>query len=149
MSDHENSTEDIPIYEANSLLEKEAHSQKKSGLENFYIPEKQIHIFAENSLLEKTAVPRASQSKTDGPLLGPIQKDANKPKLEGGLLGQLDLREKEYENFRKAGGYRATMLPQPADTSQIPHPKNKMPEYVDNRDSSISLQSKPTVPEIG
>lgn len=149
MSDQEISTEDIPIYEANSLLEKETHSQKKSGLENFHIPEKQIHIFAENSLLEKTAIPRASL-KTDGPLLGPIQKEGKKPKLEGGLLGQMDLREKEYENFRKSGGYRATMLPQSVDAPQVVHPTERMNDSARKRESlGMPFQNNPVLPDGG
>ena len=111
---------------------------KKTGLESFRITEKQGPIFAENSLLEKT-FRESSQLKADGPLVGQIQKGGNKPKLEGGLLGQMDLREKEFENFRKAGGYRATMLP-PSDSvnlSQSFQTQGLPPDSVTQRHSSI------------
>lgn len=151
MPDEDNSVEDIQIYEANSLLEKESHAVKKSGLENFHIPEKPVHIFAENSLLDKTTNSRASlPSKSDGPLLGQVQKDRNKPKLEYGLLGQMDLREKELDNFRKSGGYRATMLPNSVDASQMFQPQVNPPDMADRRESSrASVQPNQIMPDIG
>jgi hypothetical protein len=130
-------------------LEKDAQAVKKSGLENFHIPEKEVLIFAENSLLDKTSR-ESIQFKADGPLLGQIQKDGNKPKLEGGLLGQMDLREKEFENFRKSGGYRATMLPNSLDLSQTTQFLGLPTESAHKRQNSRdSIQPNQIMPEVG
>jgi hypothetical protein len=148
MEDQDSSAENIQVFESNSLLEKDSKAVKKSGLENFHIPEKQVLVFAENSLLDKTSR-ESSQFKADGPLLGQIQKDGNKPKLEGGLLGQLDLREKEFENFRKSGGYRATMLPNSVDLSQATQFLGLPPESVKRQTSRDSIQPNQIMPDVG
>ena len=75
--------------------------------------------------------------KSAGPLLGEVQKEGNKPKLEGGLLGQMDLKEKEYAHFRKSGGYRATMIPQPTNPLHMVQ-GYEITEALNKRNSSLS-----------
>ncbi|KAJ3001025.1 hypothetical protein HDV02_000094 [Globomyces sp. JEL0801] len=48
-----------------------------------------------------------SVSGRAGPLLGEVDPNKNKPTLKGGLLGQLDKRRKEMENFKKTGVFHS------------------------------------------
>ncbi|KAH9263770.1 hypothetical protein BASA83_012804 [Batrachochytrium salamandrivorans] len=81
------------------------------------------HIFQSNSLLSRPDATMAMpgdgnaglggvnrSTAADGPLLGNVQGEANlmKPKLEGGLLGEMNRREKEREYLKRLGYYKAT-----------------------------------------
>ncbi|EGF78427.1 hypothetical protein BATDEDRAFT_26445 [Batrachochytrium dendrobatidis JAM81] len=84
----------------------------------------QAHVFQSNSLLSRTDMPHTGglnsdgtpqqgyvrSTGIDGPLLGNVQGEANqhKPKLEGGLLGEMNRREKEREYLKRLGYYKAT-----------------------------------------
>ena len=106
----------------NNLIESSSEEDEIDVLDK-----KEFKLFSENSLLDKKASQPPPQPKdTDGPLLGNVQKETNKPKLESGLLGQMDRMEKEWENIKKRGGYRATMMPQEMMGYPMPYP---MPPY--------------------
>jgi abortive infection bacteriophage resistance protein len=56
-----------------------------------------------------------------GPLLGSLTElDKKKPKLEGGLLGEMDKRAKEVEYLKKMGYYKASGFG-PAGLLGLPH----------------------------
>ena len=91
-------------------------------------PKGGFQLFASNSLLDKVSAPVLVKD-TDGPLLGAVQKEGHKPRLEAGLLGQMDRREKEWENIKKRGGYRATMMPGMTDYNLPPQGFAPYPMY--------------------
>ena len=102
-----------------------------------------FQLFAPNSLMaqrEKVNVQRKileeQQQKIreeldtvhTGPLLGTVSKDSKKPKLEGGLVGDLDRRAREKEILKKMGLYKP------------PPPQEHIPSYLQK---SGVIQSNP------
>ena len=86
---------------ANSLLDAldQASLAKRDGkLARIDDPE---DPFYPNTLLNKIRGSSDGRSGNDGPLLGTVNPEANKPKLEGGLLGEVNRREREKEALKK------------------------------------------------
>lgn len=84
----------------------------------------QPEFFGANSLLAHVKASKEQQQHQkavyyqDGPLLGKVDKEEKKVKLEGGLLGEMNRREKEREYLKKMGMYQS--LQPTALTAQIP-----------------------------
>ncbi|KAI8924176.1 hypothetical protein BC831DRAFT_551585 [Entophlyctis helioformis] len=134
--EYEESVNEFQIYGQNTLLAQMAENQQraidrvqagrlvnlsdKDSLElkiekrDALIPQleqqlqSQVPMFQSNSLLERVGASGPRPLAQDGPLLSNIKTEERvKPRLEGGLLGEMNRREKEREYFKKLG-YKAT-----------------------------------------
>ena len=63
--------------------------------------------FNDQGLVQKIGQSIVKKLPSSGPLLGSLDElDKKKPKLEGGLLGEMDRREKEVQYLKKMGIYK-------------------------------------------
>jgi hypothetical protein len=63
--------------------------------------------FNDQGLVQKIGQSTVKKNPTSGPLLGSLDElEKKKPKLEGGLLGEMDRRAKEVQYLKKMGLYK-------------------------------------------
>ncbi|KAL6624274.1 hypothetical protein U3516DRAFT_743547 [Neocallimastix sp. 'constans'] len=128
-----------PAELANLQLQLQQH--KEDGEQNQ--PPTSFQLFAPNSLMAQREKVNAQRKILEeqqqkireeygtvhtGPLLGTVNKDSKKPKLEGGLVGELDRRAREKEILKKMGLYKP------------PPPQEHIPSYLQK---SGGVQSNP------
>jgi len=133
-----------PAELANLQLQIQQH--KDDNEINAPMPPQQFQLFAPNSLMAQREKVNAQKKILEeqqqkireeygnvraGPLLGTVNKDSKKPKLDGGLVGELDRRAREKELLKKMGLYKP------------PPPQEHLPSYLQK--SGGAIQSNPNI----
>ena len=120
-----------PAELANLQLQLQQHKEDENPSQ--VQPPQQFQLFAPNSLMAQREKVNAQRKILEeqqqkireefgnvhtGPLLGTVNKDSKKPKLDGGLVGELDRRAREKEILKKMGLYKP------------PPPQEHLPSYL-------------------
>jgi len=137
-----------PAELANLQLQLQQHSKDDNVNQQQTPPSSSFQLFAPNSLMAQKEKVNAQKKILEeqqqkireeygnvhtGPLLGTVNKDSKKPKLDGGLVGELDRRAREKEILKKMGLYKP------------PPPQEHLPSYLQKSggvtSSHLSIQN--------